>query len=44
MTKYINITNSGTSGDYIEILVTQMGAKGHAYVRSGWAELYISKI
>jgi hypothetical protein len=44
MSKYVNITKLGTSGDYIEIVVTKIGSNGDANVQTGCAELYISKV
>ena len=44
MTKVVNITNSGLTGDYIEIICTQMGNTGTAVIHPGFAELYINKV
>ena len=44
MTKTVNITNAGLTGDFIEIVCTQMGNTGTANIHPGFAELYISKI
>ena len=44
MTKNVYITNAGLDGDYIEIVCTQMGNSGTAWIQTGWGELYINKV